>query len=77
MLFHSFIRESARTAGRAWTIGMALAVTIICGFVLMPSFDRGTILSNHGNLGRLYVLAVLALPGYALIRWASGHSGRR
>ena len=70
MLFHSFMRESARLIGQAWTIGIALAIVLICGFVLMPSFDHGTILTKHGDLGRLYLLATLALPGYALIRWS-------
>jgi hypothetical protein len=77
MFFHSFIRESARVVGQAWTIGMAVAVIIICGFVLMPSFDRGTILTHHGDLGRLYMLALLALPGYALVRWGSAPFGRK
>lgn len=72
MLFHAFIRHSARTVGQAWSIGIALAVIIICGFVLMPSFDHGTILTKHGDLGRLYAIAILALPGYALVRWGSG-----
>ena len=74
MLFHSFIRNSAQIVGQAWMVGMALAVIIVCAFVLMPSFDHGTILTKHGDLGRLYILATLALPGYALVRWGSVRS---
>ena len=70
MTLQLFIRSLADITGRVWCVGILLAILIICFFQLVPSFDRGTILTVHGNLGRLYMLATVTLPGYFLVRWA-------
>lgn len=74
MTVKQLVRNGADIIGRAWCVGIICAIAIICFFQMVPSFDHGTILTVHGNLGRLYFLATLALPGYSLIRWARAKS---
>jgi len=67
----SIVGTGARLVGQVWTALIVLGVLVVCLFELMPSFDHGTILSVHGDLGQMYLLAALAMPGYALFRWGS------
>jgi hypothetical protein len=69
--WQSFVRKTARLMGGVWIGLVVLGVLDFFAFEVMPSFDRGTILSAHGDLCHLYMLAMLAMPGYALARWGS------